>query len=82
MYDPHFIPPDTLSWVLDNAQNELNAYLCEVDYYEVNGNKWPKIARQQAFNCRLIAAAAARTEDRDSWLELADQYEDTIKPGD
>lgn len=66
MYDPHFLPPDTLTWAMNNAENELNAYLCEVDYNEVNGKEWPQMARENASRCRVIAAAAARPEDRES----------------
>jgi hypothetical protein len=79
MYDPRLIPPGLLGWVMVNAQNELNAYLCEIDYHKVNKN-WPQAARQQANNCRAIAAAAMREQDRDSWLELADLYEDSAAP--
>jgi hypothetical protein len=79
MYDPHFIPPETLAWVMENAQNELNAYLCEVDFYKVNGDKWPQMAREQAFLCREIAAAATRPEEKESWLDLAHLYESTIE---
>jgi hypothetical protein len=82
MYDPHFIPPDALSWAMANAQNELNAYLCEVDFYELYGNAWPQMAREQAFRCRAIASAATRPMDRESWLDLAQLYEDTIVTGD
>jgi hypothetical protein len=82
MYDPHFIPPDTLSWAMHNAQNELNAYLCEVDFYKMNGREWPQMARENAFRCRAIASAATRSVDRQSWLDLAQQYEDTIARGD
>ena len=82
MYDSRLIPPETLAWAMDNAANELNAYLCEVDYYEVNGKNLPQAARQQALQCRIIASAAKHWVDREAWLSLAEQYEDTIAPGD
>ncbi|MFZ0306144.1 MAG: hypothetical protein WAL75_25900 [Terracidiphilus sp.] len=82
MYDTRLIPPETLEWAMNNAANELNAYLCEVDYREINGKKWPQIARAQALQCRIIGAVANRQADRESWLTLAEQFEDTIGPGD
>jgi hypothetical protein len=82
MYDPHFLPPETLTWAMNNAENELNAYLCEVDCYEVNGSEWPRMARMNAIHCRVIAGAATRPEERESWLRLAQDYENTIRPGE
>jgi hypothetical protein len=67
-----------MQWVLAQALNELNAYLCEGDPYEDNGKEWPMIARSNAAHCRAVAAAAMKRTEKDKWLELANQYEGTI----
>lgn len=78
VYDYRDIPPNTLNWLAFQAQNELNAYLCEGSPYEDNGNDWPAIARSVAGQCRIMATAAVRDAERESWLELARQYQDAI----
>ncbi|HZP05654.1 MAG TPA: hypothetical protein VFB43_12205 [Terracidiphilus sp.] len=78
MYNPNLLPPETLSWVFSNAQNELHAYLCEIDYHAMHGKEWPKMAYRVALRCRSIAVVAAHKEDRDAWFELAKLYEDSI----
>jgi hypothetical protein len=77
MYDKNLISPDVLGWLMNNAQNELSAYLCEVDFREMYGTKWPLMAREQASLCRSVAAAATEPEDAGPWLDLARQYEET-----
>jgi hypothetical protein len=78
MYDPQDIPQITMQWVMRQALNELNAFLCEGDPYEHNGKEWPADARAIAAQCRTIAASATREPERDEWLGLANQYEGTI----
>ena len=78
MYKPQDISPATMQWVMRQALNELNAYLCEVDFYKQNGKEWPADARAIAAQCRTIAASATRTPEKAEWLGLANQYEDTI----
>jgi len=78
MLDAQKIPPATMQWVIRQALNELNAFLCEGDPYAQNGQDWPADARAIAVRCRAVAAAATETHEKEEWLELADQYEDTI----
>jgi len=78
MYEPQHIPPKTLTWVMEQAQNELNAYLCEGDPSKELGDSWPSTALAIAARCRVIAGAATRDADRDSWLRLADDYESAV----
>lgn len=80
MYDLNLIPSEALKWLIDNAQNELVAYLCEVDFRAMYGDKWPTMAREQASLCRDVAAAATEPTSKESWLDLARQYEGTITP--
>ena len=78
MYKPRDLSPATMQWVMRQALNELNAYLCETDIYERNGKEWPADARAIAAQCRAIAACATRAPEKAEWLGLAKQYEDTI----
>jgi hypothetical protein len=78
MYNSQDIPPAVMKWVMRQALNELNAYLCEGDPYEKNGKEWPADARGIAARCREVAAAATTLPETMEWLELANQYEDTI----
>ncbi len=78
MYNPELIPQSILKWVMNQAENELNAYLCEVDPYEVNGKEWPSIARGIASRCRALALAASDDAERTPWTQLAEDYEATI----
>lgn len=77
MYDPKLISPEILTWVLDQAKNELHAYLCEVDFREMYGAGWTEIALRTASFCRSFAAASTEESDKESWLELAWNYEST-----
>ncbi len=78
MYDTRSLAPETITWALDQASNELNAYLCEGDPYVDNGKYWPAIARMNAAHCRSVAAAATEQAERNQWLRLAKSYEETI----
>jgi hypothetical protein len=78
MYNSQDIPPAVMQWVMRQALNELNAYLCEGDPYEQNGKEWPADARGIAARCREVAVAATKLSEKTEWLELANQYEDTI----
>ncbi len=78
MYDPKLISPEILSWVLGQAENELNAYLCEVDFRTMYGAEWPKLARDIASRCHAVAATSTDAANRQSWLDLARNYEGTI----
>jgi hypothetical protein len=78
MDNPQVLPPATIRWLMVQALNELNAYLCEGDPYEENGAEWPMIARENSAHCRAIAAVATRPTEKREWLELANQYEGTI----
>jgi hypothetical protein len=69
-----------MKWVMRNALNEMNAFLCEVDSNEHSGEEWPTDAREIAACCRAVAATATEPSDKDEWLALADQYEDTTGP--
>lgn len=79
MYDMHALSPKTLGWVFDGAMNELNAYLCEVDFREMYGTEWPALARDIAARCYAIAEAATDGVNRQAWLRLAADYEETIE---
>jgi hypothetical protein len=78
MYNPQDLTPATMQWVMRQALNELNAYLCEVNPYEQNGKEWPADALAIAARCRAVAAAATGLPERTEWLQLAGQYEDSI----
>lgn len=80
MYDPQSIPPDTLTWALGQALNELNAYLCEGDPQKGLGEGWPVTFRETAAQCRSIAAAATLDAERNAWLEIAEDYENAAHP--
>jgi hypothetical protein len=77
MYDPVQLSPETVDWICDEAMNELYAYLCEVDFHQKFGEKWPSIARSIAERCRTVAAAATAETSRNAWLALAKNYEET-----
>lgn len=79
MYDAKKLTPEVIDWAFAYATNELNAYLCEVDFHQMYGPKWAKLARATASQCRVIAEAATDRPSRDSWLALARDYEDTIE---
>lgn len=76
MFDPTKMPPNTLRWVLAQAENELNAFLCEV----IPGNKevgnWEEMAKSTAEQCRIIASIASESYENEIWLRLAQHYED------
>jgi hypothetical protein len=78
MYDPRRLSPETVDWVCDEAMNELHAYLCEVDFRQMYGEKWPKMARNTAERCRAVAQAATNDVSKNAWLTLAKEYEGTI----
>jgi hypothetical protein len=78
MYNPQEIPQATLQWIVRNALNELNAFLCEGNPDDRNGKEWATDAREIAARCRAIAASATEHPEKREWLELAAQYEDTI----
>lgn len=80
MYDPRSLAPETLIWALDQASNELNAYLCEADPWKELGENWPATARETAVQCRAVAAAATQETERKSWLALAKSYDDAAQP--
>jgi hypothetical protein len=75
---PQALSPATIRWLMTQALNELNAYLCEGSPYEENGTEWPMIARENSAHCRAIAAASTRSSEKAEWLEMANQYEGTI----
>ncbi len=77
MYNPQDLPPATMQWLMRQALNELNAFLCEGGPYEQNRKEWPADARGIAARCRTVAAAATELHEKDEWLTLADQYEET-----
>jgi hypothetical protein len=78
MYNPQLLSPATTEWVMNNALNELNAFLSDGDFYEQYGKDWPGDARTISTYCRDVAKAALSDSTRQAWLDLADQYEDTI----
>jgi hypothetical protein len=78
MYNQQDIPPATMNWVMRQARNELNAHLCEVDFYEQNEKDWPADARAIAAECRTVAAAATSDAEKGAWFALAIEFEDTI----
>lgn len=79
MYDLHALSPKVLDWVCNEALNELNAYLCEVDFRRMYGNEWPEMAREAAASCRGVAKAATDVVSKEAWLSIAKEYEDTIE---
>jgi len=68
-----------MQWVMAQALNELNAYLCEVDPCEFSGREWPNDARITATLCRSVAAAATEPHECAEWLTLANDYEGKIE---
>jgi hypothetical protein len=78
MENPQALPPATIRWLMAQALNELNAYLCEGDPYGENGTEWPAIARENSAHCRAISGAATSPSEKKEWLEMANQYEGTI----
>jgi|HubBroStandDraft_4_1064222.scaffolds.fasta_scaffold654964_2 hypothetical protein len=79
MYEMHALSPKIIAWVFDEAMNELNAYLCEVDFREMYGSEWPAMARETAADCRAVAETATDAAKRQAWLSLAQDYEETIE---
>ena len=79
MYKPQEISQATMQWIMRQALNELNAFLCEVNPNEQYGKVWPRDARAIAEGCREVAAAATEPNEKSEWFEIADQYEDTIQ---
>jgi hypothetical protein len=82
MPNPHVLSPGIIDRLAHQALNELSGYLCEGDPYRDNGAEWPSIARNIAVQCRAVALAAGDGNERDTWLNLAHQYEGTIRPED
>ncbi len=82
MLNPHIISPDTLDWLVQGALNELNADLCKVGSYTKNGTKWPGMAHAVVIKCRAIALAASNEAEKQTWLDVASQYEATIHEDD
>jgi hypothetical protein len=80
MYNAQEIPPTIMKWVMRNALNEMNAFLCEAGPHEQNSKGWPTDAREIAACCRAVAAAATEPSEKQEWLALADQYGDTTGP--
>jgi len=78
MYDAGALSSETLQWVMGNALNELNAYLCEVDIRAISGSAWPQAAREQAMLCRAVASAATNPRAKEEWIDMAKLYEETI----
>ena len=78
MYNLESLSADTVDWVFEAAMNELHAYLCEVDFHQIYGARWPTLARGTAACCRELADAATDDVNRDAWLTLAKDYEETI----
>ena len=78
MYDPKALTPEDLDWALHEAMNELNAYLCEVDFHRMYGDGWSGMAHATASRCRSIAHAATDEVSRQAWIALGNQYEGTI----
>jgi hypothetical protein len=78
VYNPQNLSPAIMQWVMRQALNELNAFLCEGDPREQNGEEWPADARAIATRCRAVAAAATKASEEMEWLDLASQYENTI----
>lgn len=79
MYDLSKLTPETVDRVFGEAENELNAFLCEVDFHQEFGSEWPRMARRTAATCRAVAKAATDEPSRKSWLMLAENYEMTIE---
>lgn len=80
--NPHVLSPDNVDWLASQAMNELHGYLSDGDPYADNGQEWPEMARGVAAQCRQIAAAAMNPETEQSWIDLARQYEETIREED
>ena len=80
MYDVSKLDPEIIDRVFGEATNELNAYLCEVDFREMYGREWPEMARGTAAICRAVAEAATDEPSKDAWLSLATSYEGTAGP--
>lgn len=78
MYNAQVLSTSTMQWVMAQALNELNAYLCEGDPYADNGRDWPEIARENAAHCRAIADAAIEPSQKEVWEGTAAQYESAI----
>jgi hypothetical protein len=78
MENPQVLLPATIRWLMAQALNELNAYLCEGDPYGENGAEWPMIAGENSAHCRAIAAALTKPTEKREWLDLANQYESTV----
>ncbi|HEX4007368.1 MAG TPA: hypothetical protein VHX60_14425 [Acidobacteriaceae bacterium] len=79
MYDVKKITPELIDRVFGEATNELNAFLCEVDFHETFGSEWPEMARRTGAMCRAVAEASTDESSRSSWLMLAENYEATIE---
>jgi hypothetical protein len=78
MYDPHHLSPETVEWICHEALNELHAYLCEVNFRQMYGERWANMARDTAARCRTVAEAATNDVARNAWLTIAKDYEETI----
>jgi len=78
MYDLAKLTPEIVDRLFGEAENELNAFLCEVDVYRTYGSEWPKMATRTATVCRAVAVASTDEPSRNSWLMLAENYEATI----
>ena len=75
MYDPSLLPPAALDWVMGQAQNELNAFLCEEGPDGKKFGDWAEMVDATAAQCRIVAASATSPVARESWLTLAQEYE-------
>jgi hypothetical protein len=78
MLNPHILSPNTIDWLAQQALNELNGYLCDGRPHVDNGDEWPEMARKLAEQCRAVACAAGDESEKKTWLDVADQYEQTI----
>jgi hypothetical protein len=82
MLNPHILSPDALDWLAQGALSELNANLCEAGSRKGSGAKWPGMARAAVTNCRAVALATSDETEKQTWLDVANQYEATIQEGD
>jgi len=79
MYDLAKLAPEIVDRLFGEAENELNAFLCEVDFHQMYGSEWPQMARRTAAVCRAVSEAGMDEPSRNSWLLLAENYEATIE---